>query len=417
MRTGSPWGASGFRTLFAGAAFSQFGVNVGYIAVPLIAVTALGAGAGQVGVLSALSTVAFLVIGLPAGAWIDRMRHRRVLIAADLVRAALYLSIPVAWWLGVLTLGQLYAVVVLYGCATVFFDIASQSVLPQLVGRDRLVPANSAVMTLIALANIGGRGAGGAIVQFLTAPVAAASTAVAHLVAALRLSALPPTPPPAAPARRASLRAQISEGVRHVFGVPELRALALTATFNNLGSQIVNTMLPIVFVRDLGYPAGTLGLFWMAGGAGLLAGARLARPLAVRLGPGRALVFAGPVMAPAALLLPLVDRGAGLWLAGAGYFLAMAKTGMDNVLGVTLRQRMTPDPLLGRMNATFRTLLTGALALGAAAAGLIGELTAVRPALWTGAIVLSLAFLPVTLSPLRSRGRSAHAPGEATAAR
>ncbi|GAA2682161.1 hypothetical protein GCM10010412_067290 [Nonomuraea recticatena] len=139
------------------------------------------------------------------------------------------------------------------------------------------------------------------------------------------------------------------------------------------------------------------------GGTGLLLGARCAGWAGRWLGHGRALALAGLCLAPAGLLLPFLDRGAGLWLAGAGYLLAMFKTGMDNVLGVSLRQRMTPDPLLGRMNATFRTLLTGALATGAAISGLIGELAGVRVTLWVGACVLATAFLPVFLSPLRTR--------------
>ncbi|MFG1679699.1 MFS transporter [Nonomuraea sp. NPDC049269] len=403
MITSSPWRMPDFRILFTATALSQLATNIGYVAIPLIAVTALHAGPGQAGALAALSTAAFLLIGLPAGAWVDRMRHRRVLILADLARALLLASIPLAWWLDALTFGQLYAVVLLTGCATVFFDVGSQSVLPQLVGRDGLVQANAAVMTLIAAGNVAGRGAGGGLVQLLTAPVAVACAAAGYLASALRLSAIRGTAGAPAADRPTRLGAQIAEGLRHVLGNAELRALALTGTLTNLGSQIVNTVLPILFVSELGLPPGALGLFWAAGGAGLLLGARCARPIGARLGHGRTLGLAGPLLAPAGLLVPLIDRGPGLWLAGAGWLLAMTKTGMDNVLGVSLRQRMTPDGLLGRMNATFRFLLTGALAVGAAVAGLIGELTTVRVTLWVGAVLLAIAFLPVFLSPLRAR--------------
>ncbi|MFD1539503.1 MFS transporter [Nonomuraea guangzhouensis] len=439
MITSSPWRTPDFRILFTATALSHLATNIGYVAIPLIAVTALHAGPGQAGALAALSTAAFLLIGLPAGAWVDRMRHRRVLILADLARAGLLASIPIAWWLDALTFGQLYAVVLLTGCATVFFDVGSQSVLPQLVGRDGLVQANAAVMTLIAAGNVAGRGAGGGLVQLLTAPVAVACAAAGYLASALRLGAIRGTagvPAAERPARLGAMRgtagasaaerstrlgairrtagapaaepparlgAQIAEGLRHVLGNAELRALALTGTLTNLGSQIVNTVLPILFVSELGLPPGALGLFWAAGGAGLLLGARCARPIAARLGHGRTLGLAGPLLAPAGLLIPLIDRGPGLWLAGAGWLLAMTKTGMDNVLGVSLRQGMTPDGLLGRMNATFRFLLTGALAIGAAVAGLIGELTTVRVTLWVGAVFLAIAFLPVFLSPLRAR--------------
>ncbi|WP_217189158.1 MFS transporter [Streptomyces buecherae] len=402
MRPASPWHVADFRTLFTASALSQLGTHIGYVAVPLIAVSALDASPGQVGALATLSTLAFLLIGLPAGAWVDRMRHRRVLIAADLTRAALYASVPVAWWLDALTMGQLFAVVLLSGCATVFFDIGSQSVLPQLVGRSALVPANAAVVSLSAVSSVAGRGAGGGLVQLLTAPIAVACTAVSYLASALRLIAIRHTPAPrTGPTVR--LRAQIAEGLRHVFGNPELRALALTAGLVNLGGQLINTMLPVLFVRDLGYPAGALGLFWAAGGVGLLLGARCARRAAALLGYGRTLGLAGLCVAPAGLLVPLLDRGPWLWVAGAGWLLVMFKTGMDNVLGVSLRQHMTADALLGRMNATFRFVLTGALAVGAAAAGLLGEVASVRAALWVGGAILATAFLPVFLSPLRTR--------------
>ncbi|MFH8929160.1 MFS transporter [Streptomyces pristinaespiralis] len=419
MPTDSPWRSRDFRTLFTATAFSQLGTNIGYVAVPLIAVSALDASAGEVGLLATLSTVAFLLIGLPAGAWVDRMRHRRVLITADVVRAGLFASVPAAWALDALTLEQLYAVVLLNGCATVFFDVGSQSILPRLVGREGLVRANAAVVSLQAAGNVAGRGAGGGIVQLFTAPVAVIGVGVLYLASAVRL-ALPAAgrgrrsrrgadgvvPPGADGGRTASgggLAAQIAEGLRHVLPNAELRALALTASLTNLGSQIVNTLLPVLFTRELGLSAGALGLYWAAGGAGILLGARCAHPVARRLGHGRTLGVAGLVMAPTALLVPLIDRGPWLWVAGAGWMLVTFKIGVDNVLGVSLRQRLTPDPLLGRMNATFRFMLTGAIAVGSAVAGLIGELAGLRVAMWVGAGCLTLAFLPVFLSPVRHR--------------
>ncbi|QNP74525.1 MFS transporter [Streptomyces roseirectus] len=398
--TESPWHGRDFRALFAASALSQFATNVSYVAVPLIAVSALDAGPGQAGALATLSTVAFLLIGLPAGAWVDRMRQRGVLICADLARGSLLASVPLAWWLDALTLGHLYAVVLLNGCATVFFDVGSQSALPKLVGRGALVRANAAVVSLQAVANIAGRGLGGGLVQLLTAPVAILCAAVGHLASALGLTAVRATErPPSAP----GLGAQIAEGVRHVAGDRELRALAATAALSNLGSQLVNTMLPILFVRELGLSAGALGLYWAAGGVGLLLGARCAPPLAARFGHGRVLGLAGAALAPAALLVPLIGAAPWLWVAAGGWVLAMFKIGVDNVLGVSLRQHKTPDALLGRMNATFRCLLTGALAVGAALSGLLGELVGVRPTLWAGGAVLATAFVPVLLSPLRGR--------------
>ncbi|WP_369142247.1 MFS transporter [Streptomyces sp. R44] len=404
----SPWRTRDFRVLFSASVLSTLGTNVSYVAVPLIAVLALDAGPGQVGLLGSLSTAAFLLIGLPAGAWVDRMRHRTVLIAADLVRAALLAWIPVAWWCELLTFWSLCAVVFLNGVATVLFDVAGQSALPRLVGPAALVPANSALVSLMAAGNVAGRGAGGALVQLLGAPLAVVCSAVGHLGSGLQLmwmarKAAPATPVAQATGPGPNLRAQIAEGLRHVLRHAELRALALSGAVGNLGAVMVNTMLPVMFTRDLGLSAGALGLFWAVGGAGLFVGARCARPLADRFGHGRGLVVAGLYLGPAGLLVPLMDRGGWLWVAGAGWFAFAVRTGTANVLGVSLRQRLTPSALLGRMNATFRFLLTGTMALAAALAGAIGAYSSPRAALWAGGVLLALSFLPTLLSPLRGR--------------
>ncbi|MEJ8645123.1 MFS transporter [Streptomyces sp. MS1.HAVA.3] len=405
LPTGSPWRDQDFRTLFGAAALNQLGTNTGHVATPLLALTALDASPAQVGTLAALSTLAF-----PSSACRPGPGSTTCAPAAssspptspgDLARAALFASLPLAWWLDALTLGPLYAVVLLGGCATVFSDLGSQSVLPQLIGREGLVRANTALVTLMSAADIAGRGTGGALVAVLTAPFAPACSSAAYLASALRLTGIRATPAPAATART-PLATQIREGLQHVLGHPELRALALTATLNNLGSAVLNTMLPVLFVREPGLSPTSLGPFWAAGGVGLLLGARLARPLAGRLGDGRALLLS---LIPAALLVPLLGRSPWLWLAGGAWLLTMMKIGSDNVLGVSLRRHLTPDALMGRMNATFRFTLTGALALGSATSGLPAELTTLHTTLWTGAALLAASWTPVTLSPSRAAAR------------
>lgn len=400
----SPWRDGAFQLLFAAAAASQTCAQIGYLAVPLVAVIALRAGPGQVGLLAALSTAAFLLIGLPAGAWLDRLRRRRVMITADLVRALLLASVPVAWLLDRLTMQQLYAVVLLTGCATVFFDVAAQSHLPDLVGRRALTDANASLVSLQAAGNVAGRGVGGYLVQWLTAPLAVAAQAVGYLLSAGLLTRIrrPDTSPTCDPGGR-RLLAEIRRGLTHVLGDAELRALALSGACANCGTQLVNTVLPLLFVREPGLSPAALGLFWSVGGVGVFVGARLARPVARRIGVGRTLGAASLAVAPAGLLIPAAGPGPWLWVAGAGWFLSTCKAGVGNVLGVTLRQQSTPDPMLGRMNATFRFLLTGALAVGSLVAAVVGEFWGVRAALWAGGGLLAVAWLPVVLSPLRTR--------------
>lgn len=385
-----------FRLLFTAAAASKISTQLGTLAVPLLAQTALHAGPGQVGLLAALSTAAFLLVGLPAGAWVDRMRKRRVLVVADLVRAGLVGSVPVAWAFGALTLPQLYAVTLLTGVATVFFDVAHLSVLPALVGRDRLVAANSALTGLTTIADVSGRGLGGFVVQGLGAPFAVLADAAGYLWSACFLRNLRPAET-APPARRGGM----AEGLRFVLGHPILRPAALEGALTNLSIQMCQVAFLVLFTSELRLPAGVLGLFLAAGGLGAFLGSVAAPVLARRLGLGRALWLAGCTVAPFAPLAALAQRGPLLWIAGAGWMVSLFKVGVDNVLLVSVRQHATPDALLGRMNATFRFLLTGALAIGGILAGLVGQYAGVRTVLCLGAAGLALRWLIAFSSQVR----------------
>ncbi|MEV4493737.1 MFS transporter [Micromonospora coxensis] len=391
-----------FRQLYAVSIGNSIGQQVTLLAVPVLAVAVLRATPAQVGLLGVLGTAAFLVIGLPAGVWVDRADHRRIMVVAHLVRALTFASVPVAWWSGVLTFGQLCVVVLLAGTATVFGDVAEQSYLPAVVGRDRLVAANSLLVSTAATVQIGGRALGGFLVHLIGAPAALVVNALTYLFAAVLVGRLRPDVTAPRPARPAGgFGRQLTDGVRHVSGNPLLRPLALSLAGINLTVNLTTTMLPVLFLRELGLDAVALGLFLGAGGVGALFGAVTARPLADRIGHGRALWVPGLVVAPLGALVPLVDTGPMLWLAGLGWLAMAWRTGIGNVIGVSLRQRVTPDALLGRMNAVFRFLLTGSIAVGAALSGLIGQVLGVRACLWIGAAAAALTWLPVFCSPLR----------------
>ncbi|MGQ5264596.1 MFS transporter [Micromonospora sp. ZYX-F-536] len=395
-----------FQLLYAAALVDGIGFHVSQLAVPVLAVSLLAATPGQVGLLSALSTAAFLLIGLPAGVWVDRLPHRAVLVTADLSRAALVASVPVAWWAGWLTIPQLYLVVLLIGVGTVFADVAAQSYLPELVGRSRLVAANSLMMSTNATMQIAGRGLGGLVVEALTAPVAVVVDAVTFAVSGAILARIRTGGSRRLPPRATGgFARQLGAGVRHVFASPLLRPLALSTASINLTMQLTTTMLPVVFLRELGLGAAALGLFLGAGGIGALLGALTARPLAERIGHGRALWLPGLLVAPLGGLVALIDDGPLVWLAAFGWLALAWRTGIGNVVGVSLRQGTTPDALLGRMNATFRFLLTGALTVGAVAAGLLGQYVDVRTTLVVGAVANGLTWLPVFCSPLRALHR------------
>ncbi|MFD0277415.1 MFS transporter [Kitasatospora sp. NPDC127111] len=393
-----------YRLLLASTAVSKAGTAVGTLALPLTAVLALHSPAWQIGLLAALSTAAFLLIGLPAGAWVDRLRKRPVMIAADLARAALLGSVPVAWALQCLTFAQLCAVTLLTGAATVFFDLAALSHLPALVGRPGLTRANAHLVTVDAVAQTGGRSAGGLLMSLLTAPAAVLVDAMSYLGSAWLLRCIrrpEPAPAPAPPGGR-RLASEIRDGLRFVLGHPVLRPIALAGACTNLSIQLCQTMLPVLFARTLALPDVVTGLFLAVGGVGVFLGSLLARPLARRLGAGRLLWLMGLAVAPTGVLVALVDRGPALWWAAGGWLVTTLKVGIDNVIKVSFRQHVTPDHLLGRMNATLRVLLTGALTVGGVLAGLLGSLLSERAALWVGAAGLALVWLPIYRSPLRT---------------
>ncbi|MBS2962955.1 MFS transporter [Actinocrinis puniceicyclus] len=398
---GSVFGNRDFRSMFIAAAASRFGTQISYLAVPLLAIQALHAGAGAVGLLTTLATLPYLLIGLPAGAWVDRMRRRPVQITADLLRMALFGTLPLAAALHVLTLWQLYTVVLFSGCATVFFEVASQSYLPFVVGRPGLVAANARLASLTAVSQVAGRGVGGFLIQAITAPFAIAIYAGCYLWSALWLLRIRSAEPQSGPRREARLWREIGEGLRFVLGHPLLRPIALSATLTNLSVQISVVMLPVVFVRQLGLSDGVLGLYLTSGGAGVFLGTSCARAIGRRLGNGRAMWIIGVASTPLVFALPFIGRGALLWLAALAWLATTFQVGVNNVLQVSFRQRATPDELLGRMNATMRFLLTGALAVGSGIAGLIAQYLGLRTVLWVGAVGLALAWVPCFLSPLR----------------
>lgn len=390
-----------FRNLYVAGAVSQLGSQISYVALPLLAVTVLGAGAGEVGLLAALATLMALVLGLPAGAWVDRVRRRRLMIAMDLGRAAALLSVPVAWWAGLLTMPQLYVVAVLTGAGSLLFDVASMSIVPGLVGRDRLTAANSLLVGTSAGMDVAGRSAAGVLVQLAGAPLAVLLDALSYLWSAIWLRPVPEPSVAGASAGRESLRERILEGVRFIVRDRVLVAALAQGTMANLAFPLCSVLLPLLIVGRLGCPEWVLGAYLAVGGLGVLAGSSAAHLLGRRFGTGRAVWLAGLVTAPAALVIPFIGPGPWLWAAAAAWFVLSFRTGVNNVLLVSLRQRVTPDRLLGRMTATMRLLLTSAVGLGGLLAGLLGELWDVRAPFWAGALIMAASWLPIHFSPLR----------------
>jgi MFS family permease len=401
-----------FRWLWFGDTISQFGTQVSVIALPLIAVKTLGASTFQVGVLTSLQFAAFLLLGLPAGAWVDRIRRRPVMIAGDVGRAVLLAWLPVSAALGMLTIYQLYAVALLHGVCTLFFDVAYQSYLPALVERKALVEGNAKLQASQSVAQVAGPAAGGFLVQAFTAPFAVLADAASFLVSAAALRAIGTVEPPVPREAKPDLRKEIAEGLRFVLGHPILRAIAgCTGTFNFF-SNAFSAVAVVFLVRQVGVSPGGIGLLFSAGSAGAIAGALTAAAIARRIGTARAIWLPVTITGPLGLLVALTFPGPGLALFATGWFCVSFSTVVYNVNQVSFRQALCPPRLLGRMNATMRFLVWGTIPLGGLTGGALGTVLGNRAALWIILSGMALAAGWLIASPLRTARDLPLAPDE-----
>jgi Na+/melibiose symporter-like transporter len=391
-----------FRQLWAAETISQIGTQITQIALPILAVITLSATEFEMGILIALETLAFLVIGLPAGAWVDRWRRKRVLVVNDLVRAVALASLPLAYAFDTLTLWQLFAVALVTGIATVFFDVAYQSYLPSIVDKSQIVEGNSKLAISQSVAQVAGPGAAGLLIKVLGAPLMFVFDALSFIASALFIGRIRHEEPIHDRSTRRSLRVEIGEGLSFVLRHRLLRRIVACTGTSNFFSTVTATMLVLFMVRELGFDATQIGLTFSAGAVGGLIGAATTTRFAKYFGDGRSIVLAAGLLIPFAVLVPLSALGlAGILLplswAGVSYLVVLY-----NIVQVSFRQRLCPIPLLGRMNASIRFLVYGTMPLGGLVGGALGAWHGALPTLWIAALGSILAFLPVFLSPLRT---------------
>jgi MFS family permease len=391
------WRNGDFVRLLAAATVSQVGSFITRTALPFAAILALGAGAGEVAVIRGAEIVAGLTIGLVAGAWVDRLRRRPVMVWADLGRAVLLGSIPVASVTGSLTLPHL--IIVAFGAAvlTTFFDVADRAFLPTVIGRDRLVDANSTLTASSASAEFVGFGAGGWLIQVLTAPIAIAIDAVSFLFSALLLGRIrAKEQPPATVEDREPVLREIVEGLRLTLGHPVLRPLAL-ADASVAGFWGVFGAVYLVFVTDIGFQPAAIGLLAAVGGLSSIVGAVLAGRASRRLGVGRFLISAIVLVTIGNFCLALAPDATlvGVALLLAQQLLSDSSLTAFDVVAVSIRQASVEDRALGRVGASFHTLAMGFLLGGTVIGGVLAETAGLRQALLVGGAggLLALAIL------------------------
>ena len=406
-RRRSLWRHGNFVKLWSAQTISQFGDEITQLALPLVAILTLEATPFQIGLLGTFQFLPFILLTIPAGVWVDRMRRKPILIGADIGRAVLLTSIPVAFVGGWLSIPQLYVVAFAVGCLEVFFDVAYQSYLPAVVDRDQLVEGNSKLELSMSASMVIGPGIAGFLVELVRAPFAILFDALSYVGAVIMLLFIrrPEMPPPAhdpATGSRPSMRTEAAEGLRYVLGHRYLRYIAACTGTLNLFGNIGGVILILYIVDELGVNAGTLGVIFAIANLGVLLGALSAERLARWFGLGRTIVGSAVASPFALVAVAIAPRDAPIPLLVVGGVIGAATAVIYNINQVSLRQAITPERMQGRMNATMRFIVWGTIPIGSIAGGLLGGLIGLQATIWVGAIGSFIGFLPVLLSPVRS---------------
>ncbi len=393
-----------FRLLWLGETTSAVGTSISKVALPLLAVVTLQASALQVSALTAAAWLPWLVIGLPAGAWVDRLPRRRVMQVCNIGSLLLLLSVPIAAWSGTLTIGQLLLVALLTGVASVFFQTAYQVYLPAVVPAGDLTEANAALQGSESVAQVGGPGLAGLLAQLAGAVTGLVADAVSFLVSTVCLVFIHAQDKPTKDETRSTpLRGQIADGLRFVRTDPYLRVLTVFGATSNLALTGYQAILVVFLVRDAGVSPGGVGLLISGMSAGGVVGAAGAGAVARQFGTARGMLACELVGAPFALLIPLTRPGLGLlWVVVGGVGVG-AGIVSGNVIKGSFRQTYTPRHLLGRVIVTMQFLNYGTIPLGALLAGVLATTLGLRPTMWIMASGLTLASLVLLIGPIRQQ--------------
>ncbi len=407
------WAHTDFLKFWAGQSLSLLGSTVSALALPLTAVLVLGATPAQMGILTALGALPAVLLGLFAGVWVDRSRRRRLMIAADLLRAVLLFTIPLAALVGVLRIEHLYLAIPLVASGTLFFNVANSAYFPALVGREHLVDANRKLSLSGSLAEILGPGLAGALVQIVTAPIAIAVDAISYVVSALFLAWMnTPEAVSRPPAARSSLRRELAEGLKLIVDHSLLRAIAGSLCTVNLFNAVFEAVALVYLTRDLALDPGLLGLIFASGSLGFLCGSLLQGVVDRRIGLGPTIVGGLLLVGISDLLIPLLDRSVARWtivavLVGAQFCFGLGLT-FFNIGQVSVRQSATPDHVLGRVSASLQFLVAAVIPLGGILGGVIGQTLGSRVTLGLAAVGEIMAVIWLFRSPVPLlRGRSA----------
>jgi MFS family permease len=406
--------------LWTAETISQVGSQVSLLALPLIAISVLHATTFEVGVLTAVEMAPFVIFGLPAGAIVDRLPRRPVLVISDVGRALALASVPISYAFDALTYAQLVAVVFITGSLTVFFDVAYQSILPALVARDQLADGNAKLEISRSAAQTAGPGIAGLLIDLIGAAAAVITDAVSFAISGLFIRRIRAEEPPIehvdnTGGRLRALGREIREGLHYVLGHRVLRMIAGATATSNFFSSLMMAVFLLYAVRELDYSAAIVGLVFAIGNAGALVAAFTVERITTALRLGPAIIFGMGLGCAAMLLIPIAPP------AYAAPFFVVAWLGFGfggivyNIDQVSLRQAITPQRLQGRMNASMRFMVWGTMPFGSLTGGILGTVIGLRPTLWVGAIGGLTAVLWLLAKPVRDLIAIPDIPAETTA--
>ena len=388
-----------FRRFWFGETVSLFGDQITLIALPLTGVLALHASAAQMGYLVAAGIAPALIFSLHAGAWLDRRgRRRQTMLVTVLGRAALIVTIPIAYWLDVLTLAQLYVVSFLIGTLSVIFFVAYTTLFVSLVPRERYLEANSLLNGSRAFSYVGGPSVGGLLVQALSAPGALIADAISFLASALTLRSIKPVEPPTEEAERGHVKA----GLRYLWRSPVIRASLLATATINFFNFVFWALFILYATRTLGVRPGVLGIVLGAGAIGGLIGSILTGKISRRLGVGPTFIFSC-ILFPAPLVLVPLAHGS-YWIVLPLLFAAEFLSGFGvmllDIVGGSIKTALIPDRLRARVAGAYMVVNYGVRPLGALAGGALGTWIGLRPTLWIASAAAISGVLWLLPSPL-----------------
>jgi predicted MFS family arabinose efflux permease len=398
----SLWHHRDFLMFWTGDTITQFTGQISGLALPTIAILTLQVTGFQLGILNALGFIAFPTLGLFVGVWMDRMKRKPVLIAANLVEVVALASVPAAFVFGVLGLYQLYVVSLVMGISTLFFGVAYQSYLPSLVEKEDVVDGNQKLQTSASAAGVVGPSIASGLMQLVGAALSVAADALGTLAAVFTLVAIrkpEPEPQPTSTSGERHFFEEMKEGIEVVTSNKLLWTQAGCTGTSNFGSNIFGVAVLLFAYRTMGISKGVIGIAFSMGAVGFLIGVLITPAVTRKLGLGRAIALsiAGSF---GELIVLLSNRSIALPVIGVSYFVSSLGIPVYNINQVSLRQIITPNRLQGRMNATMRTIVWGTIPAGSFLGGILVESLGIVPTLVIGGLITGGAFLWIVLGPI-----------------